>query len=78
LTRLARVPIAQKAVVRAPYEKLVELLLGLLAGIAYLTGLSAGAPPLVRDAEVAAAWKLHQGVPSAGTARSLTSAVVAV
>ena len=43
LAQLAQVPIAQKAVIRAPSEKLVELLLGLLTGIEYLTDLSEGA-----------------------------------
>jgi hypothetical protein len=36
LERLAQVPIAQKTVLRAPHEKLVEFLLGLLTGIEYL------------------------------------------
>ena len=43
LARLAQVPIDQKTVRRAPYEKLVEFLLGLLTGIEYLTDLSEGA-----------------------------------
>ena len=55
LERLAQVPIAQKTVVRAPQEKIVELLVGLLTGMEYLTDLSEGPAPLVQDTEVAAA-----------------------
>jgi hypothetical protein len=71
LARLAQVPIAQKAVIRAPHEKLVELLLGLLTGIEYLTDLSEGAAPLVQDTEVAAAWKLHHLADASGVSRTL-------
>ena len=35
LKGLAEVPIAQKKVVRAPQEKIVQLLVGLLSGIEY-------------------------------------------
>jgi hypothetical protein len=73
LARLAQVPIAQKAVIRAPHEKLVELLLGLLTGIEYLTDLSEGAAPLVQDAEVAAAWKLHRLADASGVSRTLSA-----
>jgi hypothetical protein len=60
-------------VLRAPYEKLVELLLGLLTGIEYLTDLSEGAAPLVQDAEVAAAWKLHRLADASGVSRTLAA-----
>jgi hypothetical protein len=73
LEQLAQVPIAQKSVIRAPYEKLVELLLGLLTGIEYLTDLSEGAAPLVQDAEVAAAWKLHRLADASGVSRTLAA-----
>ena len=69
--QLAQVPIAQKTVIRAPHEKLVELLLGLLTGIEYLTDLSEGAAPLVKDAEVAAAWKLSRMADASGVSRTL-------
>jgi len=71
LDRLAQVPIAQKTVLRAPHEKLVELLLGLLTGMEYLTDLSEGAAPLVKDAEVAAAWKLNRMADASGVSRTL-------
>ena len=71
LERLAQVPIGQKTVRRAPQEKLVEFQLGLLVGIEYLTDLSAGAAPLVNDAEVAAAWKLSSLADASGVSRTL-------
>jgi hypothetical protein len=71
LERLAQVPMAQKTVLRAPHEKLVEFLLGLLTGIEYLIDLSEGAAPLVRDAEVAAAWNLHALADASGVSRTL-------
>ena len=73
MARLAQVPIDQKAVRRAPYEKLVEFLLGLLTGIEYLTDLSEGAAPLVKDAEVAAAWQLHPLADASGVSRTLAA-----
>jgi hypothetical protein len=73
VTRLAQVPIAQKTVIRAPHEKLVELLLGLLTGIEYLTDLSEGAAPLVQDAEVAAAWQLQHLADASGVSRTLSA-----
>ena len=71
LERLAQVPIAQKTVLHAPHEKLVEFLLGLLTGIEYLTDLSEGAAPLVKDAEVAAAWHLTSLADASGVSRTL-------
>jgi hypothetical protein len=71
LERLAQVPIAQKKVIRAPHEKLIELLLGLLTGIEYLTDLSEGAAPLVKDAEVAGAWMLSRMADASGVSRTL-------
>jgi len=73
LAQLAQVPIAQKAVIRAPHEKLVELLLGLLTGIEYLTDLSEGAAPLVQDTEVATAWQLHRLADASGVSRTLAA-----
>ena len=57
--RLAGIPIDQKAVVRAPHEKLAEFAIGLLSGIEYLSDLSEGPAPLARDDEVAQAWQLQ-------------------
>jgi hypothetical protein len=70
---LAKVKIAQKAVVRMPYEKIAELLVGLLAGIEYLTDLSEGAAPLSKDSEVATAWKLSAMADASGVSRTLSA-----
>ncbi len=73
MERLAQLPIAQKAVVRAPHEKLIELQIGLLAGMEHLSDLSAGAAPLANDKEVAAAWQLHDLADASGVSRTLQS-----
>jgi hypothetical protein len=73
LEGLASVPIWQKIVSYTPQEKLTEFLLGLLAGIEYLTDLSEGAAPLVKDSEVAVAWKLAGLADASGVSRTLTT-----
>jgi hypothetical protein len=70
---LAKVRIAQKAVVRRPQEKIAELLVGLLAGIEYLTDLSEGAAPLCKDIEVATAWQLSAMADASGVSRTLSA-----
>jgi hypothetical protein len=71
LDRLAQVPIPQKTVRHAPQAKLTELLIGLLAGIEYLTDLSEGAAPLVPDHEVALAWNLEAMADASSVSRTL-------
>jgi hypothetical protein len=71
LERLAKVPIVQKKVVRAPQEKIVEFLVGLLSGMEYLTDLSEGPAPLTKDTEVATAWKLQAMADASGVSRTL-------
>lgn len=71
LDRLASVPIQQKTVRYTPQEKLTEFLVGLLSGIEYLTDLSEGAAPLVKDHEVALAWKLNGMAAASGVSRTL-------
>jgi hypothetical protein len=71
LERLDKVPIAQKKVVRAPQEKIVEFLVGLLSGMEYLTDLSAGPAPLTKDTEVATAWELQALADASGVSRTL-------
>jgi hypothetical protein len=71
LDQLAKVPIAQKKVLRAPQEKITEFLIGLLSGMEYLTDLSEGPAPLTKDAEVSAAWKLHTMADASGVSRTL-------
>jgi hypothetical protein len=71
--RLAALPIDQKAVVRAPYEKVVAFLIGLLSGIEYLADLSAGPAPLAQDDEVAIAWQLAPLADASGVSRTLAA-----
>lgn len=69
--QLRKVAIEQKAVVRQPNEKVVEFLIGLLSGMEYLSDLSEGAAPLMRDSEVTTAWGLEQLADSSGVSRTL-------
>jgi len=71
--RLAGLRIDQKAVVRAPHEKVIEFLVGLLSGIEFLADLSAGSAPLARDDEVAAAWQLAPMADASGVSRTLAA-----
>jgi hypothetical protein len=71
--RLADLPIDQKTVVRAPHEKLVELAIGLLSGIEYLSDLSEGSAPLTRDTEVAQAWQVQAMADASGVSRTLAA-----
>ena len=71
LERLAKLPIAQKTVLRAPQEKVTEFLVGLLSGMEYLTDLSEGPAPLTKDAEVPVAWKLQSLADASGVSRTL-------
>jgi hypothetical protein len=71
LKGLAEIPIGQKKIVRAPQEKIVELLVGLLSGIEYLTDLSEGSAPLTKDSEVSTAWKLQAMADASGVSRTL-------
>ena len=77
LKRLADIEIAQKAVVRAPHEKIAEFLIGLLSGIEYLSDLSEGPAPLAQDDEVAQAWQLQppirSGADASGVSRTLAA-----
>jgi len=71
LDHLAKVPIPQKKVLRAPQEKVIEFLVGLLSGMEYLTDLSEGAAPLTQDTEVAIAWKLQAMADASSVSRTL-------
>jgi hypothetical protein len=71
LDRLAQVPIRQKTVLHAPQAKLLELFIGLLSGMEYLTDLSEGAAPLVLDREVARAWNLEAMADASSVSRTL-------
>lgn len=75
--RLAGLPINQKAVVRAPHEKLAEFVIGLLSGIEYLSDLSEGPAPLARDDAVAHAWQLQPMADASGVSRTLAACTAA-
>ena len=69
--RLSSVPIRQKTMTHAPQDNLLELLIGLLSGMEYLTDLSAGPTPLVKDQAVAAAWHLETLAHASTVSRTL-------
>jgi hypothetical protein len=71
--RLAGISIDQKAVVRAPHEKIAEFGIGLLSGMEYLSDLSEGSAPLARDGEVAKAWQLQPMADASGVSRTLAA-----
>ena len=71
--RLAGIPIDQKAVIRAPHEKIAAFGIGLLSGIEYLSDLSEGSAPLARDDEVAQAWQLQPMADASGVSRTLAA-----
>ena len=58
LEQIRKVPIAQKTVHHPPHEKVLELLIGLLSGIEYLSDLSESATPLGVRLFLYDAWKL--------------------
>jgi hypothetical protein len=68
---LRSVPVHQKTVSHTPQDKLLELLLGLLSGMEYLTDLSAGPSPLVNDPAVAQAWHLERLAHASTVSRTL-------
>ena len=53
---MKRVPISQRQREHAPQTKLIELLVAILGGCAYLQDISHGPHPLDRDQAVATAW----------------------
>jgi hypothetical protein len=56
VSRLMQVPIAQKTCTFTPQTKLLELLVGILAGNEYLRDLNDGPRPVAKDQMVAEAW----------------------
>ena len=69
--RLSSVPIRQQTVTHAPQDNLLELLIGLLSGMEYLTDLSVGPTPLVKDPAVATAWHLDTLADASTVSRTL-------
>jgi hypothetical protein len=68
-----RIP-QQQGAAHTPQEKLVEFLVGILAGIGYLQELNEGDHPLVHDEAVAAAWGQERFAHYSGVSRTLAAA----
>jgi hypothetical protein len=74
LSELAKVTIPQQqGPAHTPQEKLVEFLVGILAGIGYLQELNEGDHPLVHDEAVVAAWGQERFAHYSGVSRTLAA-----
>ena len=75
LSDLTKVTIPQQqGPTHTPQEKLVEFLVGILAGIPYLQNLNKGDHPLVQDEAVVAAWDQESFAHYSGVSRTLAEA----
>lgn len=74
VSRLMQVPIDQKTRTFTPQTKLLELLVGTLAGIEYLRDLNDGPHPIAKDPLVAEAWGKPPGRTTAASVAPWTSA----
>jgi hypothetical protein len=75
LSNLATVTIPQQqGPAHTPQEKLVEFLVGILAGIPYLQDLNESDHPLVQDEAVGAAWGQESFAHYSGVSRTLAAA----
>lgn len=71
VSRLMQVPIDQKTRTFTPQTKLLELLVGTLAGIEYLRDLNDGPRPVAKDPLVAEAWGQAAWAHYSGVSRTL-------
>lgn len=71
VNRLMQVPIDQKTRTFTPQTKLLELLVGTLAGIEYLRDLNDGPHPIAKDPLVAEAWDQTGWAHYSGVSRTL-------
>jgi len=74
IDRLEAVPIAQKTVDHRPQTKLIQFLIGILAGLDYLQDFNDAPDPLVRDTAVQRAWQQHAFAHYSGISRTLAAA----
>jgi hypothetical protein len=74
LDLLAAVPIAQKTVEHRPQTKLIQFLIGILAGLNYLQEFNDAPDPLIRDTVVQRAWGQHAFAHYSGVSRTLAAA----
>jgi hypothetical protein len=66
-------PLQQKVYLHTPQTKVLEFVVGILAGLAHLQNLSLSAHPLDQDQAVAAAWGRPAWVDYSGVSRTLHS-----
>lgn len=71
IDELAQVPIDQRTRDHAPQSKLIEFLVAILGGCAYLQDISLGVHPLDRDQAVADAWRQPGWADYSGVSRTL-------
>jgi len=67
------VPLHQKTVTHRPQTKILEFLVGILAGLAHLKDLSRSAHPIDQDQAVAKAWLQPAWADYSGVSRTLTT-----
>jgi len=69
--KMMAIPVHQKERLHAPQRKVVELLVGTLAGLPYLEDISCSAHPLDQDTAVAEAWGQTGWADYSGVSRTL-------
>jgi hypothetical protein len=74
VSRLQAVPLAQKTVDHAPQTRLIEFLVGILAGINHLQDLNDAPTPIVKDHTVAHAWGQKAFAHYSSVSRTLAAA----
>ncbi|HLF27393.1 MAG TPA: hypothetical protein VJG32_13750 [Anaerolineae bacterium] len=74
LERLAEVPLEQRTREYTPQTKLIQSLVGVLAGLEYLQDFNDGPQPLVQDAAVIASWGQPAFAHYSGVSRTLEAA----
>jgi hypothetical protein len=72
--RLMAVPVPAKIRIYKPQTKILELFVGILAGIEYLQDLDLGVRPLTKDPAVAQAWDQAGFAHYSGVSRTLDAA----
>ena len=74
IDRLAGVPIEQRTREYTPQTKLIQSLVGVLAGLEYLQDFNDGPQPLVKDEAVIASWQQAAFAHYSGVSRTLEAA----
>jgi hypothetical protein len=73
ITKVEAVPLHQKAVNHSPNRKVLEFLVAILGGFAYLKDISLSAHPLDQDQAVAQAWGQADWADHSGVSRALSA-----